>query len=139
MSGSSLTKTGGTGWNAGAGSTGVIRFGYGYVEFTATETTTYRICGLGNTDSDQNYTDVDFGIIVRSDGSFGVYEAGTHRGDFGTYGAGDRFRVEVRYGVVRYRKNGIVFYTSASTPRYPLRVDSSKIPRATDQMRTFTS
>ena len=86
VSGSSLTKTGGTGWNAGAGSTGVIRFGYGYVEFTATETTTYRICGLGNTDSDQNYTDVDFGIIVRSDGSFGVYEAGTHRGDFGING-----------------------------------------------------
>jgi alpha-tubulin suppressor-like RCC1 family protein len=125
-SGNSLTRSNsGAAWTMGAASTNVIRDGFGYVEFTATETTTYRICGLAKGDTDQSYTDLDFGIIVRSDGSYGVYEGGAHRGDFSSYSGGDRFRVEVRYGVVRYLKNGVLFYTSLDAPRYPLRVDSS--------------
>ena len=33
-------------------------------------------------------------------------------------------RVEVRYGVVRYLRNGQLLYTSAVPPKYPLRVDA---------------
>ena len=34
--------------------------------------------------------------------------------------AGDVFRVAVQSGVVRYSKNGTVFYTSQTAPAYPL-------------------
>ena len=46
-------------------------------------------------------------------------------GGFGSYVAGDVFRVEVADGQVRYRKNGQVFYTSATPPTYPLGIDTS--------------
>ena len=54
-----------------------------------------------------------------------VYESGTLRGTFGTYASGDRFRVEVQYGQVVYRKNGVVFYTSTLAPLYPLSVEAT--------------
>ena len=57
------------------------------------------------------------------------------RGLFGTYRAGDRFRVAVEGGIVRYRRNGVLFYTSAVTPAYPLLVDTalySPAPRSRD-------
>jgi hypothetical protein len=120
------TKTGpNSAFDAGASSLNVLQDGYGYVEFTATETTTHRLCGLSNGDSDQNYTDVDYGILLRNDTTLAVYESGNYRGDFGNYAAGDRLRVEVAHGAIKYRKNGLVFLTSTVPPRFPLRVDSA--------------
>src|SRR6266496_3308841 len=82
VSGNSLTKTGGTGWNAGAVSVQTIRDGYGYAEFTTTETTTNRMFGLGHGDSSQDYTDVDFAIHPQAGGALIVYESGSYRGTF---------------------------------------------------------
>jgi len=128
-SGNSLTKTAATAWgNAGAASSQSITAGDGYVEFTATETTTYRMCGLSHADSDQNYASIDFAIFptaTASNNVLQVYESGVYRGDFGTYAAGDRLRVAIEGGVVKYKKNGVVFYTSSVTPTYPLLVDTS--------------
>lgn len=125
VSGNSLTKTGSvTSWDTGASSTNVIRDGYGYVEFTMPDLTHRVMAGLGNGDSGVNYTDVDYGIHP-AEGIFHVYEAGVYRGQYGSYVAGDRFRVEVQHGVVRYRHNGVVFYTSTVAPKYPLRADIS--------------
>jgi RHS repeat-associated protein len=42
-----------------------------------------------------------------------------------SYAAGDIFQVAVAGGVVKYKKNGTVFYTSTVTPAYPLRVGTS--------------
>jgi hypothetical protein len=39
--------------------------------------------------------------------------------------AGDIFRVEIVGGVVKYKQNGVVIYTSTVAPTYPLRVDTS--------------
>lgn len=39
--------------------------------------------------------------------------------------AGDVFKVAVVGGVVKYSKNGVVFYTSTVAPTYPLLVDAS--------------
>lgn len=128
VSGNTLTKTGAAGWNAGAVSNQTINSGDGYVEFTASETNLARFCGLGNGDSGQNYTDIEFAIqLTASDGTNGVwvFESGTLRGNFGTYVTGDKFRVAVEGGVVKYKKNGTVFYTSSITPTYPLLVDTS--------------
>src|SRR5262249_39705308 len=73
VSGNSLTKTGGnTAWDAGAASTNVIRDGYGWVEFTVTETNKHRIVGLSNGDSNQSDSDIDFGVILISNGNFGI-------------------------------------------------------------------
>ena len=38
---------------------------------------------------------------------------------------GDVFRIAVESGVVKYYKNGTLFYTSTVAPVYPLLVDSS--------------
>ncbi len=54
-----------------------------------------------------------------------VYEGGTLKGTFGTYAAGDKLRAAVVGGVVKYSKNGTVFYTSTKAPTYPLLVDAA--------------
>jgi len=120
-----LTKTGLAGWNAGAISTRTITAGDGFVSFIATEVSSDRILGLskGNTNSD--YADVDFGILLASSGAFYVYEGGTFRGLFGSYLTGDQFQVAVEGGGVKYSKNGAVFYMSSVAPAYPLLVDTS--------------
>jgi subtilisin family serine protease/subtilisin-like proprotein convertase family protein len=124
--GNSLVKTATTGWgNAGAVSTRIVASGDTYLEFTATETNTRRMVGLGNGDSSQNFDDLEFGILLVEDGSFWVYESGASRGRFGFYGSGYRFRVAVESGVVRYYRNGSPFYTSTVTPSHPLRADTS--------------
>jgi hypothetical protein len=124
--GNDLTKNdpGGT-WNAGAVSVEELA-GDGHVEFTTGEASTTKMCGLGNGDAGQGYVDIEFGIRLKANGGIAVYESGTQRGSgFGTYAAGDVFRVQVEGGVVSYRKNGVVFYTSALWASFPLRVDTS--------------
>ena len=124
-SGSTLTRSSPTpGWDAGAVSTKELR-GDGYVEFAAVETNTYRMAGLSRGDSDQSYTDIDFAIYLTSTGRYGVFEGGTHRGELGAYVAGDRFRVEVSGGVVRYKRNGEVVSPGPVVPSFPLLVDTS--------------
>lgn len=81
--------------------------------------------GLSKGDSDQNYPDIDFGLGLGADVLVHVWEQGTPRGIFGSYATGDRFRIEVGVGLVRYRKNGVVFYTSQLAPRFPLLVDAA--------------
>jgi alpha-tubulin suppressor-like RCC1 family protein len=126
VSGGTLTKTSsGSTWNAGASSANVIRDGYGFMEFTATQTNSYRMAGLSYGDTDQNFTDIDYAIHLRGDGTVAIYQGGTLISNVGNYAVNDVFRVEVRYGVIRYLKNGSLLYTSTGWPRYPLRVDAS--------------
>jgi hypothetical protein len=125
VSGNNLTKTAASGWgNAGAVSTRAIASGDGYVECVASETTTSRMVGLSNGDSNQSYTDIDFAAYLVG-GTLMVYEGGVPRGSFGSFATGDVIRVSVVGGVVRYSKNGTVFYTSTVTPTYPLLVDTA--------------
>jgi hypothetical protein len=126
--GNSLTKTTVTGKDAGAVSSQRIdaKATAGYVEWTASETTTYRMVGLSNGNSGPSSADVDFGINLTPDGGghFYVVEKGVSRGDFGAYATGDVFRVAVAGKVVRYSRNGVVFYESTQEPKYPLLVDT---------------
>src|SRR6266404_8308237 len=124
-SGNSLTKNSSDGWNAGAVSTQTIASGDGYMEVTATETNTHRRIGLSHGDTNQSWEDIDFCIYLSADGTVYVNEGTNGRGNFGSYAAGDRFRVAVEGGVVKYKKNGTVFYTSTVAPAYPLLVDTS--------------
>ncbi len=128
VSGNSLTKTAATGWgNAGAVSTQQIASGDGYVEFTASETSTYRMLGLSN----GNTRRLLRGHRLRSSSyarrQIQVYENGTSRGTFGAYATGDKLRVAVVGGVVKYSGTG-----PSSTPRRrPRPTRSSSTPRST--------
>jgi hypothetical protein len=126
VSGNSLTKIAATGWgNAGAISTRSLAYGDGYMEFTASETNTYRLLGLSYGDTNQDWTDIDYAFYPYADGNLYIMENGVSQGGFGTYNAGDRLRVSVEGGQVKYRKNGVLLHTSSATPTYPLLVDTS--------------
>ena len=125
VSGGTITKTGPDGWDAGAVSTQSIAAGEGHVACTVTQTSAYRLFGLGVVDASRSYEDVDFGLYPAGNGLLYVFEGGVNRGSFGPYATGDRLRVGIRGGVLRYVKNGRVLYASATAPAYPLRVDTS--------------
>ncbi len=142
VSGNSLTDTGASGWgNSGASSVATLTSGDGYVEFSTNETNTYKMLGLGNGDSNQSYTDIDFGLQPAANGLIEIYEGGVARGfNFGTYVPGDIFRIAVESGTVKYYKNGSLLYTSSATPTYPLLVDTGlATPGATLTNITFSN
>src|SRR5258708_26027702 len=111
--------------NGGAASTQSIASGDGYVETTISETTSYRMIGLSNGDTNQYYGDIDYAFFPAADGQLYIYEGGNSRGSLGAYATGDILRVAVGGGAVKYRKNGTLLYNSALTPTYPLLVDTS--------------
>ena len=123
-SGNSLTKTASTAWgNAGAASTKSIVSGDGYVEFRVTSLLTGMVA-LSHSDANQDYTSMEFALLPNSDGNLYVFESGVNRGVVSSYTTTDVFRVAVEGGVVKYRKNGTLVYTSTQTPTYPLLVDA---------------
>ncbi|MGK3988830.1 M23 family metallopeptidase [Sorangium sp. So ce136] len=130
-----LTRGPGSGWSAGASSAEQIEAGDGFVEFSTNEAILYKMAGLSHGDDNQGYSDMDYAIFLRGDGGLEIVEQGYGQGYFGTYEAGDVFRVEVLDGQVRYLKNGLVFHTSATAPTYPLALDTSLY----DEGATLTS
>jgi len=124
--GNSLQKTSGCDGcdDSGAVSVQSIASGDGYVEFTASETTTYRSIGLSNGNTNTSLSDIDFAIILNPGVWASVREQGVWKADI-QYSPGAVFRVAVVGGRVQYSKNGVVFYTSAAVPTYPLLVDTS--------------
>lgn len=67
---------------------------------------------------------MEFALLPNSDGNLYVFESGMNRGVVSTYTTADVFRVAVEGGVVKYRKNGTLVYTSTVAPTYPLLVDA---------------
>ncbi|HEY9422549.1 MAG TPA: hypothetical protein VIW92_14125 [Thermoanaerobaculia bacterium] len=124
-SGGTLTKSGGCDGcaDAGAVSQQQISSGNGYFEFTATQPSLVRFAGLSNGNTNTTAADIDFAI--RLGGNYAeVREKGVYKADTPVI-SGDRFRVAVEAGVIKYYKNGTLFYTSTAPPLYPLLVDSA--------------
>ncbi|MBZ5559207.1 MAG: hypothetical protein LAO77_18195 [Acidobacteriia bacterium] len=115
--------------DAGAVSAQAIASGDGSVEFTVAETTTERAIGLSHGNTDTTIGDIDFALLLWPGGEIDVREAGVYRTDT-TAATGDKFRVAISGGKVTYAKNGVVFYTSATAPSYPLLVDTSLLTSA---------
>ncbi|MEX0902946.1 MAG: LamG-like jellyroll fold domain-containing protein [Pseudohongiellaceae bacterium] len=110
--------------DGGASSRQQIDSGDGYVEFTATiEKGRLRFLGLSRNDSSTDWRELDFALRLQ-DNLAEVRERGRYRSDI-FFSQGDTFRIAVDEGEVTYAKNGRVFYTSRSTPRYPLTVDTA--------------
>jgi hypothetical protein len=128
VSGNSLIKTAANGsGNAGAVSTQTIASGNGHVQFTASETNTYRMLGLSHTDTNQSYNTLDYAIYLQENGTLSGYLGATYLGTLGQYENGDVLRIEVAAnGSVQYKRNGTVFFETTSVlPNYPLMVDTS--------------
>ncbi|MGV3592987.1 MAG: hypothetical protein ACO1PZ_14970 [Gammaproteobacteria bacterium] len=134
VNGNTLTGTT-DGQSAGAQSNETLT-GDGYVEFTAVETDKMRAIGLDSqNDSDNTFQDIDFAIVLRQAASPGatavaeIRENGEYISDI-PYAAGDRFRIAVENGVVKYYKttNGQPQQIPArdtAVATYPLHVDAA--------------
>jgi len=128
VTGNSLQKTSGCDGCADAGASSVETIGAigDYVEFTASESSTLRYVGLNRSDRGTG-SSMRFAIKLES-GHAEVLENGTYRTDT-TFNAGDAFRIRIGLGgVVKYFRNGTLFYKSAQSsvdPSLPLLVDAS--------------
>src|SRR5262249_18065771 len=100
-----------------------ISSGDGYLEFTASETTTLRFVGLSTGNTGTASAEIKFAIKLQS-GVAEVRESGSAQTNT-SFVTGDVFRVAVESGIVKYYKNGALFYTSGLAPTYPLLVDST--------------
>jgi hypothetical protein len=128
VSGNSLQKTSGRDdeSDAGAISQQQLVSGDGYFEFTAGVTGKIRFVGLTHSVDGTEYTAIDFAIKLTEFGVAEVRENNLYKIDT-TYTGSDVFRVSIEGGIVKYYKNGVVFYTSGGAPAYPLRVDAAML------------
>ena len=127
-SGASLQKTSGRDDTPDAGgiSQQAINSGDGYVEFTATETNKERWCGLAVGDMATNPLGIAYCWKLTVAGVAAVRESGVYKTET-TYKTGDRLRVAVTGGIIKYYKNSALIYTSTVKPTYPLAVSASFI------------
>jgi hypothetical protein len=125
VSGNSLQKSAGRDdtSDAGAVSQQQIASGDGYVEFTAGAIGKIRFCGLTHSVSGTDFFAIDFGIKLTELGAAEIRENNSYQGET-TYTGSDVFRIAIAGGVVKYSKNGVVFYTSGKAPAYPLLTDA---------------
>jgi hypothetical protein len=118
--GTSLTKTAGCDGcpDASGVSSGQVT-GSGIAQFVATETSTLRYVGLAYGGAGTAPGDINYAIRLQN-GVAEVRENNTYRAEVG-FAAGDTFAVVLENNVVRYTKNGGVFYTSATPATSALR------------------
>ena len=68
------------------------------MELTASETTAARMIGLGNGDSSQSYTDIEYAFKLGGGGGLDIWQSGNPIGSVGTYATGDVLRVALKAG-----------------------------------------
>jgi hypothetical protein len=123
VDGNTITKTAPNGWGNGGAASLESFTGDGGVEFIATQTNTYRMCGLSSINTDANWASIEYAIFLLNNGQIMVFESGVNKGSFVTYQIGDRFSVERIGSTIVYKKNDVIFYTSATPTDAGLLVD----------------
>lgn len=120
--GNGLQKTGGCQGcdDATAVSRQMIRSGDGYAEFAVGEPYTFWIAGLTLSDGNVHFNSIDFALRFNGNDTVDVMENGQYQGGDSYYQPGDRFRIAVIGGRVRYMQNGNVIFESRRPVRYPL-------------------
>ena len=121
---SSLRKSGGCDGctDAGGGSAQAIASGDGFIQFTAT-TGPMGYFGFRRGATTFNGSQLQFALAFQ-DTYVTVYESGRYRADT-PFVTGDVFRIQIDNGVVKYKKNGTLFYRSTVAPTYPLRANAA--------------
>jgi hypothetical protein len=107
----------------GARSVQTIGTGGGYVEFTPSAGA-QLFAGLGTQTASTAYTDIAFGFGFWPDGGWDIRESGQYRAE-GRFSAGDRFKVSIESGTVKYYQNGALVFSSATAPAYPMVLDTT--------------
>ena len=95
----------------------------GFVEF-APAAGHHLYAGLGRPDAAPGSNDIAYGFSFWPDGGWDIREQNSYRAE-GIFAAGDRFRVAVENGAVKYYKNATLVYTSTVAPTVPLAFDVS--------------
>ncbi|HEX8110048.1 MAG TPA: hypothetical protein VF516_20100 [Kofleriaceae bacterium] len=126
VSGDVITKTGGQPWaeDAGAVSQQSIASGDAALQFTIDETSRFRFIGFAHT-SDWHAANMDYSFRMQA-GHADVYEHNTWQANI-LIAVGDVMKIDVVGGVAHYYKNGVLQYTSAQAPVYPLGITTSMI------------
>jgi RHS repeat-associated protein len=125
VNGNSLTQNYGFGYYLGANATQTLS-GDGYVEFTASaavDGSDYRFVGLSHVATNY-WQSIDFCWRLDPNGMANVCFGGYASGVMTSYTAGDKFRVAVEGGVIKFKKNDVTIYT-AGAPTFPLYADAS--------------
>lgn len=91
------------GWG-NSGILGKTNFSKGYVAATVAQNNRYIMIGMASVNNSYNYTQGYF-IYPSNDGTFNIYEMGSHIGNFGSYSANDRFHVVYDGSKISYYKN----------------------------------
>ena len=115
--------------DAGANSVQQITAGDGYLEFTALETNKERYVGLTRDYAGTSQATIDYAIHLTAFSYRGgmvaeVRENGVYKTET-SYRSGTVFRIAVESDVVKYYRDGGLFYTSQVKPSYPLVADAA--------------
>ena len=110
-----LTKTAGCDGCPDAGARAAVSItGDGYVEYSPVPG--YLVsAGLSADPAAPLSAPYDFAFNTWPGGSFEIRERGAYKSE-GGYAAGDRLKISVESGKVVFRKNGLIIYTSQTTP-----------------------
>ena len=122
-----LQKTGGIEHteDARAASAQYISSGDGYVQFTADENDKERVCGLNTGGTVPTVAaGINYALKLNGKGKAFVMERGEVKKKT-RYKSGDTFCVAIESGIIQYRKNDKVLYSSDQEPVYPLMVSAS--------------
>jgi len=113
ISGNSLTSSGASTWNSGAFSSQSLAANInGYIEMTVQETNTHRMLGFSSDNPDAYWSSIEYALYLVANAQIYIYENGAGRGYYTSYATGDIVGLRRDGGVIKYYKNGVVFYTS---------------------------
>jgi len=122
--GDKIIKTGADGWSTGAASIEMIDFlEDGWIETVVNETFTYRAIGLSSSNTDAGLNTIDHAFYLQPNNLLQVRVNGATKTSYGPYQTGDVLRIERTNGVVQYKINGNLIYTSTVLSVTPLLVD----------------
>lgn len=127
LTGQTLSGTNTSPYSGGARSTQTLPVNSnGWVEFTVDKNVASAnvVVGLNDADDGQGYTNMDFCIMVRPEGA-SAYENGVIKGNSVAILPGDVLRIERVNNKIYYKRNGLIFYTSAATTTASFIVDAS--------------
>jgi hypothetical protein len=124
ISGSRITKTGSTGWNADFFSEGKIsKEKDGFIEHEVINQSRYYMVGLSSKNENSSYKTINYAWYVRPGRAY-IYRDGNYQGYYGS-SVGDKLRIE-RIGSMLYMKmNNITMRTYTTEPEEELHIDAS--------------
>lgn len=116
-----ITDTATGGWGT-SGCSSVEKFTNGqYLEWVISSNNV--VVGLSHTDTDSNYTSINYSLHPSADGKLYKFENNSSAVISSSWAVGDILRISIDNNVVTYYQNGNLVYTSSMAPTLPLVFD----------------